>query len=165
MNNLIENTPKGDLAIFVCGYNSKQFETTVQKLTDQDLSELLDYGVDIFFNINRCYSENNLILKKHKDFQQYLILICPEIEKWLLKDAMVINLDPADEKFGLPPGLKGFRSISKTQDMDRNDGFKRFIKALINNNAPSVSTLQSWLDLYKSGTINNLCSACSQKPT
>lgn len=87
----------------------------------------------------------------------------PEIEKWLLNDAMAINLDPADEKFRLPPGLKGFRSISKTQDIDRNEGFKRFIKGLINNNAPSVTTLQRWLDLYKSGTINNLCADSSQK--
>lgn len=55
--NLIENTPKGELSVFVCGYNKEKFETTVKKLSDEDLSELLDYGVDIFFNLNRYLDE------------------------------------------------------------------------------------------------------------
>lgn len=110
-----------------------------------------------------CLTENNLILKRHKDFQQFLILICPEIEKWLLNDAIAVNLDPTHEIFGLPLDLKGFRSISKTKDIDRNEGFKRFVKALINNNAPSVTTLQNWLESFKNGTMNELCAVCVQK--
>lgn len=57
LNNLIENTPKGQLSVFVCGYNKNRFETTVKKLSNEDLSELLNYGVDIFFNINRYLDE------------------------------------------------------------------------------------------------------------
>ncbi len=53
LNNLIENTPAADLAVFVCGYDKNKSETVVKKLTQEDLSELIDYGVDIFFNINR----------------------------------------------------------------------------------------------------------------
>jgi AAA15 family ATPase/GTPase len=53
LNNLIENTPAGDLAVFVCGYDKNKSETIVKKLTQEDLSELIDYGVDIFFNINK----------------------------------------------------------------------------------------------------------------
>lgn len=53
LNNLIENTPAGDLAVFVCGYGKAKSETIVKKLSPEDLSELIDYGVDIFFNINR----------------------------------------------------------------------------------------------------------------
>lgn len=53
LNNLIENTPSEELSVFVCGYDKKQFCTTVKRLTNDDLSELLNYGVDIFFNINR----------------------------------------------------------------------------------------------------------------
>jgi AAA15 family ATPase/GTPase len=52
LNNLIENTPSGDLGVFVCGFD-KEKGTTVHKLSNEELSELLDYGVDIFFNINR----------------------------------------------------------------------------------------------------------------
>lgn len=53
LNNLIENTPANELAVFVCGYDKSKFQTVVKKLTEEDLSELLNYGVDIFFNINR----------------------------------------------------------------------------------------------------------------
>lgn len=62
LNNLIENTPDGDLAVFVCSYKKEKFETTVKKLSQEDLSELLNFGVDIFFNINRYVDdriENN----------------------------------------------------------------------------------------------------------
>ncbi len=52
LNNLIENTPAGELGVFVCGFD-KEKGTIANKLTSEDLSELLDYGVDIFFNINR----------------------------------------------------------------------------------------------------------------
>ena len=52
LNNLIENTPTGELSIFICGYD-KIKGTIATKLSNGDLSELLDYGVDIFFNINR----------------------------------------------------------------------------------------------------------------
>ncbi len=53
LNNLIENTATDDLAVFVCGYDKNKSETIVKKLTGEDLSELIDYGVDIFFNINK----------------------------------------------------------------------------------------------------------------
>ena len=53
LNNLIENTPAGDLAVFVCGYDKNKSETIIKNLSQEDLSELIDYGVDIFFNINR----------------------------------------------------------------------------------------------------------------
>lgn len=53
LNNLIENTPTQELAVFVCGYDKEKFATTVKKLSEEDLSELLNFGVDIFFNINR----------------------------------------------------------------------------------------------------------------
>lgn len=53
LNNLIENTPSDNLAVFVCGYDKNKSETIIKKLSREDLSELIGYGVDIFFNINR----------------------------------------------------------------------------------------------------------------
>lgn len=53
LNALIEKTPSDQLSIFLCGYDKVKFETTVKKLSQDELSELLNYGVDIFFNINR----------------------------------------------------------------------------------------------------------------
>jgi len=56
LSSLIENTASNERSIFVCGFN-KEKGTYVNKLTDTDLSELLDYGVDIFFNINRYLND------------------------------------------------------------------------------------------------------------
>src|SRR4051812_7527431 len=57
LNDLIEKTPKGELAIFVCGYDKPTKTTIAKKLSDTDLSELLDFGVDIFFNLNRYLND------------------------------------------------------------------------------------------------------------
>lgn len=57
LNELVEKTPKGELAIFVCGYDNTNKTTIAKKLTDTDLSELLDYGIDIFFNLNRYLND------------------------------------------------------------------------------------------------------------
>jgi len=51
LNKLIEDTSTNDLAIFICGYH-KDSGTVSRKLSQEDLSGLLDYGIDIFFNIN-----------------------------------------------------------------------------------------------------------------
>ena len=59
LNNFIENSPSGELSVFVCSYNNLDRITTAKKLSDKDLSELLDYGVDIFFNLNR-YSNDSI---------------------------------------------------------------------------------------------------------
>lgn len=59
LNNFIENSPAGVLSVFIVSYNKSNRATTVKKLSDKDLSELLDYGVDIFFNLNR-YSNDSI---------------------------------------------------------------------------------------------------------
>ncbi len=59
LNNLIENTPEKELSVFICGYDKNKSETIAKKLSSEDLSELLNYGVDIFFNINK-YSDDNI---------------------------------------------------------------------------------------------------------
>lgn len=55
--------------------------------------------------------ENSLILKKHKSRKQYLILICPEIEKWLMTDAQKVSINPTDDDYKLPNNLKEFKKI------------------------------------------------------
>lgn len=59
LNTLIENTPSGELSVFIVSYDKVNRATAAKKLSDKDLSELLDYGVDIFFNLNR-YSDGNV---------------------------------------------------------------------------------------------------------
>ena len=84
-------------------------------------------------------TENGLILKKHTRKKQYLILICPEIEEWLLMNANTTNIDLSG--YNLPSNLKGFKQITKTQNIDLNIEFYRFVKSLINNKAPGITTL------------------------
>jgi len=58
LNQLIEKTPAGELAVFVCGYDKHIKSTTAKRLTDADLSELQDFGVDIFFNLNKYLNDS-----------------------------------------------------------------------------------------------------------
>lgn len=59
LNTFIENTPSDQLSVFVISYDKLNRATIAKKLSDKDLSELLDYGVDIFFNLNR-YSNDSI---------------------------------------------------------------------------------------------------------
>jgi len=47
-NNLVENSK--EVSVFIVTYENH--ETKIKKMTDDELSELLDYGVDIFYNLN-----------------------------------------------------------------------------------------------------------------
>jgi hypothetical protein len=107
-----------------------------------------------FYEFTIVQSVNNLILKKHTEREHYLILICPEVEQWLLNDALTVNLKPED--YNLPQQMKGFKSITKSKEIDKNNDFYRFVKALINLNAPSISTLKTWIILFKSGELQSL---------
>ena len=107
-----------------------------------------------FLEFNLVKTENNLILKKHKDRQQYLILVCPEIEEWLMNDANSIGINPIN--YDLPNNLEGFISVTKTQGIHKNIGFYRFIKALLRENAPSISTLKNWIELFKKDELDSL---------
>jgi hypothetical protein len=107
-----------------------------------------------FLEFNTIKTENNLILKKHTERQQYLVLVCPEIEAWLLNDAKAVGIAPSE--FGLPEDMKGFNSISKIQKIDRNIGFHQFIKKLLRENAPAITTLKSWIELFEAGNLDSL---------
>jgi AAA15 family ATPase/GTPase len=49
---------KSDIAIFMATY--EDFETKVKRLDDVDISELLNYGVDVFYNLNAFDNEPKL---------------------------------------------------------------------------------------------------------
>jgi predicted ATPase len=59
LNTFIENTPSNELSVFVISFDKKNRATVAKRLSGKDLSELLDFGVDIFFNLNR-YSNGNV---------------------------------------------------------------------------------------------------------
>ncbi len=57
---LVEETPVEELAVFITYFEN--YETKFKKLNAEEISELLDYGIDIFFNqrwfLNEEISEN-----------------------------------------------------------------------------------------------------------
>jgi hypothetical protein len=107
-----------------------------------------------FLEFEEIKSENGLILKKHKERKQYLILICPEIEEWLLWNANSVQIDLSI--LNLPKNLKGFKQITKTQNIDLNNDFYRFIKSLLNKNSIGLITLRNWINAFTTNTIENL---------
>ena len=109
-----------------------------------------------FLEFELLLKENNLILQKHKIKEHYLILICPEVEEWLLSDAEKVNITPADEKYNLPADLKGFVQKTKIQNIEKNEGFKRFIKALVKEKSPSITTLKKWIEMFSAGKMGDL---------
>lgn len=48
LNTIIENTKFDDLAVYVSSFSD--YQTKVRKLTDEELTEMLDFGTDVFFN-------------------------------------------------------------------------------------------------------------------
>jgi len=48
---LIEKTPKNEIAIFLTYY--RNYQTNVKRLSEKELQEILDLGIDVFFNIDR----------------------------------------------------------------------------------------------------------------
>ena len=107
-----------------------------------------------FLEFITIIEKDNLILKKHPTRKHYLVLVCPEAEKWLLNDAKQVGTNPTDEEYNLPDEMKGLIKLSKIKDIDRNEGFKKFIKALIKAKAPSISTLKKWIELFKIGQLD-----------
>jgi hypothetical protein len=148
------------------GYNHKHGKDNVanelKKLKDKVILGIVDEdkgkGVtpNYFTEFETITVLHNLILKKHKGRKQYLILICPEIEKWLLTDSVFAGIDPSE--FGLPNQLHEFKMITKTRKIHKNIGFHRFIKALIRANAPSITALKTWIELFKNDELDTLLS-------
>ncbi len=122
----------------------KSPNATLLGIIDQDLHK--GPQANYFNGFTEKKTQNNLILKQHISNSHYLILVCPEIEVWLLRYEEAIGIDPTND-FGLPMNLSGLKSITKVQDIDKNIDFHRFIKALpISNNSAPASP---WCLLYK----------------
>jgi AAA15 family ATPase/GTPase len=51
LHSLIEKTPKKDLRVFITYY--EDFQTKVKMLDEEDIKDVLDEGIDVFFNIDR----------------------------------------------------------------------------------------------------------------
>ena len=57
-NTILEKTQKEDVAVFVVDF--EDYQTKVIHLQEEDISELMNYGMDIFFHIDEFIKEKNL---------------------------------------------------------------------------------------------------------
>ena len=83
-------------------------------------------------------------------------MVCPAAEKWLMNDAKKVGISPTSDEYNLPDELKNFTDISKIEDIDKNEGFKRFIKKLVREKSPSITTLKLWIELFKENKLDSL---------
>ena len=132
-----------------CGDVAKQLITTLKDkvalgIVDEDKNK--GPRPKYFLEFEQINEESNLILKKHKGRNHYLILICPEIERWLMENATAVNIHPLN--FNLPENLYRFKQITKRKNIDTNIEFYRFIKELIKKEAPGIMTLKYWIDSF-----------------
>ena len=116
-------------------------------MVDNDKGSIPKYFSEFTLIIER----NNLKLLKHKTRQQYLVVICPAIEHWLLNASKEVNLNLAD--FGLKENLKEFSVYTKSIHLSNNHNFTLFIKALLKAESESVLLLKKWLLDFKQGKL------------
>jgi hypothetical protein len=57
LHEFLDNASKEDLAIFVCSYNQEEKQTKARRLSSEELSEIQDFGVDLFFNLDSYLDE------------------------------------------------------------------------------------------------------------
>lgn len=56
LNSLVSKTPVTDISVFVTKMD--QYETIVVNVDEKDLSQLLDKGIDVYFNLNKLINNN-----------------------------------------------------------------------------------------------------------
>lgn len=140
-----------------CGQIANQLKNTFKNKValgiideDRDKGPIANY----FLEFIEVKSENGLILKRHTERAQYLILICPEIEEWLLNNANFVEVDPI--YYNLPKHLQEFKHITKKQNINTNIGFYQFIKTLLIKEAPGIITLRNWIEAFKENNLHRL---------
>lgn len=110
-------------------------------ITDEDKFKTLPKYFDDF---EKEKNEHHLILKKHKAIDnQFLIIICKDLENWLLYSAKIAEISP--KQFHLPEDIKSFKGIVKDKIISNNQSFIQFLKAIKKAEAKPLLTLESWI--------------------
>jgi hypothetical protein len=61
INDFMENLKKDEYSIYTVGYSKETGETLIRRMTDEELHEIYQYGVDLFLNLeNYLPQENNI---------------------------------------------------------------------------------------------------------
>lgn len=94
-------------------------------------------GPKYFDEFNEYSAGSNVIVKKHPVNNDYLIVACPAIEKFILKQLAEIGKSPSD--FGFPDDFKEFRKKLKNSNIKNNQEYKNMITELKNSDTTGFS--------------------------
>ena len=92
--------------------------------------------------------EESLILWKHAVKPQYIIQICPALEKWILKICRDEGIDIAN--YGFTDDVKDFARHTKSRiNTSDNSLIELFNELSLRNNYPAIRKLKGWIILLK----------------
>ena len=92
----------------------------------------------------------HMTLLRHNTRPQYLVMVAPAIDGFILDCAKQDGVDP--QAFGLPSDLKGFTRESKAVTSNTDPRFKRLFSVLKDND--EISTLRSTLRYLSESKYN-----------
>jgi len=103
-----------------------------------------------FDEFQLLYSFENVALKKHPETNDFLVVVNPAIEKFLLSQLGVIKKQPSE--FGLPNDFNNFRKELKRGHIQYHEGYKKMIVELKDKRAPGVQFI---IDSINSLKVSN----------
>jgi hypothetical protein len=125
----------------------------MKKATTQDNIVLIGWIDDdkikhsYFNDFQTIIHENNIILKQKGDKNEFLIVIHPAAEKFLIQAANEVNLN--FEFYKLPEDFKDFKNRLKNPSIEQDVDFQHFIRDLMAQNASSFVMLHSFFEEKK----------------
>jgi hypothetical protein len=85
--------------------------------------------------------ENDLILKKHLKRDNYIIILAPALEKFILKAAIQSGI-PQQE---IPFSEERLKQLSKSRKAEKDEILKNFLNRIITKKSPGTETLKAWI--------------------
>ena len=126
------------------GCNKVSLAMQSPKLVDSFAVGIIDKdkkGIKYLEEFEKVKESGDLCLFKHPEKHHYIIQISPAIEKFILKSAGEIGVNP--KKFGLPNKFEELKEITKKETGRNNPSLHRLFLELKNKNAPQIVTLSN----------------------
>ena len=122
------------------------------KLFDQFAVGIVDNDEQEIVYLNECSLvidrvEGSLYLRKNPSKHHYIILISPDLEKWVINLCEEEGISLKD--FNLPESNKELKRITQRMTSEDNPDLKKLFKTLSNTNNLKVKKLIHWVDTLK----------------
>ena len=120
----------------------ENYNKVVVGLVDNDKKNLPRY-FDDFITLE---SDNGILFKKKPNTNHFLIMICPEFEKWILESAKIVNVNPKD--YDIPLNPKILHNRTQLINVAKDSKLMDFIKEIKAKKAPSFEKLRNILNRF-----------------